>query len=135
MTPPLKAALWMSGAIFSFTAMAIAAREIGHIHDSFEIMAARSIIGLVLVLVIGRAVVRRFGVRRRRRDLPDRHRRRRWWIDPDPGRLHRAHRAEGHLRTHSPRSPTEARQHDDVDGVHGPLRARHRPLVRRDQRP
>jgi drug/metabolite transporter (DMT)-like permease len=56
MTPPLKAALWMSGAIFSFTAMAIAAREIGHIHDSFEIMAARSIIGLVLVLVIGRAV-------------------------------------------------------------------------------
>jgi drug/metabolite transporter (DMT)-like permease len=56
MTPPLKAALWMSGAIFSFTAMAIAAREISHIHDSFEIMAARSIIGLVLVLVIGRAV-------------------------------------------------------------------------------
>jgi drug/metabolite transporter (DMT)-like permease len=46
----------MSGAIFSFTAMAIAAREISHIHDSFEIMAARSIIGLVLVLVIGRAV-------------------------------------------------------------------------------
>jgi drug/metabolite transporter (DMT)-like permease len=36
--------------------MAIAAREISHIHDSFEIMAARSIIGLVLVLVIGRAV-------------------------------------------------------------------------------
>ena len=52
---PLKAALWMSGAIFSFTAMAIAAREINHTHDSFEIMTARSIIGLVLVLVIGGA--------------------------------------------------------------------------------
>jgi drug/metabolite transporter (DMT)-like permease len=56
MTLPLKAALWMIGAIFSFTAMAVAAREISHIHDSFEIMAARSIIGLVLVLVIGKAV-------------------------------------------------------------------------------
>lgn len=52
MTPPIKAALWMSGAIFSFTAMAIAAREINHTHDSFEIMAARSIIGLALVLGI-----------------------------------------------------------------------------------
>ena len=56
MTPPLKAALWMIGAIFSFTAMAVAAREISQTHDSFEIMAARSIIGLVLVLVIGKAV-------------------------------------------------------------------------------
>lgn len=50
---PLKAALWMSGAIFSFSAMAVAAREINGAHDSFEIMAARSLIGLVLVLVIG----------------------------------------------------------------------------------
>ena len=56
MTSPLKAALWMVGAIFSFTAMAVAAREISQTHDSFEIMAARSIIGLVLVLVIGKAM-------------------------------------------------------------------------------
>jgi len=56
MTPPLKAAMWMIGAIFSFTAMAVAAREISQTHDSFEIMAARSIIGLVLVLVIGKAL-------------------------------------------------------------------------------
>lgn len=56
MTPPLKAALWMIGAIFSFTAMAVAAREISQTHDSFEIMAARSLIGLVLVLVIGTAM-------------------------------------------------------------------------------
>ena len=53
MTPPIKAALWMSGAIFSFTAIAIAAREISQTHDSFEIMAARSIIGLLLVLGFG----------------------------------------------------------------------------------
>jgi drug/metabolite transporter (DMT)-like permease len=50
---PLKAALWMSGAIFSFTAMAIAARQISQTHDSFEIMAARSLVGLVLVIAIG----------------------------------------------------------------------------------
>lgn len=56
MTPPLKAAMWMIGAIFSFTAMAVASREISQTHDSFEIMAARSIIGLALVLIIGKAV-------------------------------------------------------------------------------
>lgn len=50
---PLKAALWMSGAIASFTGMAIAAREINGAHDTFEIMAARSLIGLVIVLVVG----------------------------------------------------------------------------------
>ena len=53
MTPPIKAALWMSGAIFSFPAIAIAAREISQTHDSFEIMAARSIIGLLMVLGFG----------------------------------------------------------------------------------
>jgi drug/metabolite transporter (DMT)-like permease len=52
---PMKAALWMSGAILSFTGMAIAAREINGVHDSFEIMAARSVIGLVIVLVVGAA--------------------------------------------------------------------------------
>ncbi len=52
-THPLKAALWMTGAIGSFTAMAVAAREINHTHDSFEIMAARSIIGLGLVVGLG----------------------------------------------------------------------------------
>jgi drug/metabolite transporter (DMT)-like permease len=50
---PLKAALWMSGAIASFTGMAIAARAIKGVHDSFEIMAARSVIGLGIVLVAG----------------------------------------------------------------------------------
>lgn len=46
---PLRAALWMTGSIASFTAMAIAAREVNHLHDSFEIMAVRSLVGLVLV--------------------------------------------------------------------------------------
>lgn len=45
----------MTGAIGSFTAMAIAAREINMTHDSFEIMAARSLIGLTLVVGIGLA--------------------------------------------------------------------------------
>ncbi len=53
---PLKAALWMSGSIVSFTAMAVAARQVKGVHDSFEIMTARSLIGLGLVLVIGAAL-------------------------------------------------------------------------------
>lgn len=52
---PLKAALWMMGSVTSFTAMAIAAREIKGVHDSFEIMTARSLVGLVLVLAVGAA--------------------------------------------------------------------------------
>jgi hypothetical protein len=59
MTPinsSLKAALWMMGAVGSFTAMAVAARQINHVHDSFEIMLARSGIGFVIVLVVGAAM-------------------------------------------------------------------------------
>ncbi len=47
---PLAAALWMSGAIASFTLLAIAGREISVALDTFEIMLYRSAIGLVLVL-------------------------------------------------------------------------------------
>ncbi len=43
---PLAAALWMSGAIFSFTAMAIAGRSVSGVHDTFEIMMWRSVVGL-----------------------------------------------------------------------------------------
>lgn len=49
----LKAALWMTGAVAAFSAMAIAGRQIGGAHDTFEIMAGRSAVGLVLVLAIG----------------------------------------------------------------------------------
>lgn len=55
---PLAAAFWMTGAIASFTAMAIAGRAVSGVHDTFEIMMWRSAIGLVLVLGVG-AVVRR----------------------------------------------------------------------------
>ena len=50
---PRAAALWMLGSILSFSAMIIGGREVSSVHDSFEIMAVRSVIGLVLVLVIG----------------------------------------------------------------------------------
>ncbi|WP_374645352.1 DMT family transporter [Tabrizicola sp.] len=56
---PLAAALWMTGSIAAFTAMAIATRQIGGVHDTFEILAYRSVVGWVLVvaiaLVLGRA--------------------------------------------------------------------------------
>jgi len=42
----LKAALWMIGAIFSFSSMAVAGRQIADSHDTFEIMMYRSFIGL-----------------------------------------------------------------------------------------
>ena len=47
---PLRAALWMTGAITSFSAMAIAVRELKGAHDTFEIMAVRSAVGLLIVL-------------------------------------------------------------------------------------
>ena len=47
---PLAAALWMTGAIAAFTAMAVATRQISGIHDTFEILAFRSGIGFVIVL-------------------------------------------------------------------------------------
>jgi len=49
----LKAMLWMIGAVLSFTSMAIAGREMAVELDTFEIMMYRSLIGLVIVLIIG----------------------------------------------------------------------------------
>lgn len=46
---PLAAAGWMIGAIASFTAMAVAGRELSAALDTFEIMFYRSAIGLPLV--------------------------------------------------------------------------------------
>ena len=48
-----KAALWMLGAVISFTAMAIAGREMASELDTFEIMMYRSVIGVFVVLLIG----------------------------------------------------------------------------------
>lgn len=48
----IQAALWMLGAIFSFTTMAITGRELSAGFDTFEIMLYRSAIGLMIVLVL-----------------------------------------------------------------------------------
>ena len=50
---PLLAALWMTGAIVSFSSMAVAGRALSDELDSFEMMMYRSFIGLVIVLVVG----------------------------------------------------------------------------------
>lgn len=54
MSDTFRAALWMLGAITSFTTMAIAGRELGGVHDTFEIMMYRSAFGLVIVLLVGK---------------------------------------------------------------------------------
>jgi drug/metabolite transporter (DMT)-like permease len=48
----LKAALWMLGAIASFSAMAVAGREVSQWLDTFEIMTYRSLVGIVVLWVI-----------------------------------------------------------------------------------
>jgi drug/metabolite transporter (DMT)-like permease len=49
---PLLAAVWMIGAIAAFTAMAVATRQINGVHDTFEILAYRSMIGWVIVVAL-----------------------------------------------------------------------------------
>lgn len=51
---PVKAAIWMLGAIVSFSMMAIAARSLDTGIDTFEIMLYRSIIGVVIVVTIAK---------------------------------------------------------------------------------
>ena len=57
------AALWMLGAIASFTAMAIAGREVSVDLDTFEIMFFRSLIGIVIVVSLGAATGKLAGVK------------------------------------------------------------------------
>lgn len=52
MSPTLRAAAWMTGAIASFSAMAIAGRAVSLDHDTFELMLYRSLVGFSIVLVI-----------------------------------------------------------------------------------
>ena len=47
----LRAAIWMIGAILSFSAMAIAGREASLSLDTFEIMMYRSFVGVIVVAV------------------------------------------------------------------------------------
>ena len=48
----LKAALWMLGAIASFSAMAVAGRAVSHSLDTFEIMTYRSLVGILVLWII-----------------------------------------------------------------------------------
>ncbi|EEB85811.1 permease, DMT superfamily [Roseobacter sp. GAI101] len=50
MSPTLKAALWMGGSISSFSAMAVAGRELAGVYDTFEIMMYRSVVGVLVVV-------------------------------------------------------------------------------------
>lgn len=49
---PLRAALWMTGAIASFTLMAVAGRVVQTEMNSFELMAWRSVIGFAIICAI-----------------------------------------------------------------------------------
>ncbi|MBC6438023.1 MAG: DMT family transporter [Rhodobacteraceae bacterium] len=50
---PGCAAIWMVGALVSFSAMAVAGRAVAVELDTFELMTYRSVVGLILVLAIG----------------------------------------------------------------------------------
>lgn len=47
-----KTALWMTGAIASFSSMAVAGRELSLTHDTFEIMMYRSVVGILVVSAV-----------------------------------------------------------------------------------
>lgn len=51
---PLLAAVYMFGAMLSFTLMAVAGRELSAHHDTFEIMMYRSILGIFIVLAVAK---------------------------------------------------------------------------------
>ncbi len=53
-----RAALWMTGSIASFTAMAVAGRAVSSTLDTFEIMLFRSAVGIVVVLAVAGAMGR-----------------------------------------------------------------------------
>ena len=50
----IQAAIWMTGTIVSFSAMAVSGRAISFELDTFEIMMYRSIIGLIIVLLLAK---------------------------------------------------------------------------------
>jgi drug/metabolite transporter (DMT)-like permease len=53
MSPTTRAAFWMIGAICSFSAMAVAGREVAVVLDTFELMLYRSLLGIVVVCLVG----------------------------------------------------------------------------------
>ena len=69
MSRPLLAAVWMIGAIVSFSSMAIAGRAVAGVLDTFELMMYRSFIGLAIVLIVGFATGKIREIRRDRLGL------------------------------------------------------------------
>lgn len=63
---PMAAAAWMVGSILSFSAMAIATRAVKDRHEVFEVLAYRSLVGLVLVVALAFALGRAGRIRARR---------------------------------------------------------------------
>ena len=64
---PLRAAAWMTGAQVSFSAMAVAGREISRELDTFQLMFFRSLIAMALILAFAacsRGGFRQFATRR-----------------------------------------------------------------------
>jgi len=48
----IMAMFWMTGAIASFTLMAVAGREVSFALDTFEIMLYRSVVGVIIVIAV-----------------------------------------------------------------------------------
>ena len=63
---PLAAAIWMAGAVASFTTMAVAGRAVSVELDTFELMVYRSFVGLAVVCTVS-ALTGRLGAIRARR--------------------------------------------------------------------
>ncbi|GAB4386840.1 DMT family transporter [Albidovulum sp.] len=55
---PLAAALWMSGSIAGFSALAVSGRQIGATLDTFEMMLYRSLIGFAVIVATAAATRR-----------------------------------------------------------------------------
>lgn len=55
---PLKAALWMIGAIIAFSSLAVSGRALADELSTFEILFYRSLIGFVMVIAVGAAMGR-----------------------------------------------------------------------------
>lgn len=52
---PIRAGLWMMGAVVSFTLMAVAGREVLDELDTFEVMMYRSLLGICIVLIFSKS--------------------------------------------------------------------------------
>jgi len=69
MDPIVRAALWMSGSMSAFTAMAVAGRQSSGTFDTFEIRTYRSLLGIAIVAAVTSALGRWPEVRTQRLGL------------------------------------------------------------------